>query len=125
MNEILVEKIDLLAILEENRKKHQDEYQHALEGWRAIISNEIGLCIEQLRIDKSEIESGNKNTRVKPIEFEYDPPVSHDHDYRRAIDMLNMHTDSKIALRTPEYRQYVEDDWDWRKPWTNRNSRYM
>jgi hypothetical protein len=103
MDIIKVKKSELLTIVENNRKKHKEEYLESSKAFRAkaaeVISNELDNII--LGKDFS-------------IQFNLMKPVSYLKEYDLAIKMLQMSIDDEVELDRSEFAQLVNDEWHWK-----------
>lgn len=105
---------DLLEILKTNRERHAELYAEAVEGYCSK-----GVTALQEKIQKL--------TALEPVHiavYNCDPPENHTADYDRVIAMLSRTMDTDIKLDEEQYRQLVDDDWDWSRGWANRNSEF-
>lgn len=113
MESIKVKKEELLNVLRENRTKHRQIFEEAIEGYRKTVIAEF-----ERRLDDA------KAGRKIDIRFTLPQPVDQTKDYDRAIGMLEMTIDDVIHLEEIEYRQYVMDDWSWKQSFLTSNSTY-
>src|SRR6266508_2777285 len=96
----------VLARLQSNRAKHRSIFEQAIERFRAEAVQRLGERIDQIKAGTS------TNTYVSmPV------PEDHTDDYDRAIRMLELHTSDTIVMKESTYRQFYEDDWDWKERW--------
>src|SRR3954471_7210545 len=114
MNEIIVEKKDLLAKLKENRKNHRKVFEAALAGYRQT-------AIEEL---EKRLEDARKGKRID-ILIRLHEPVDQTKDYDRAIAMLEMDIGDKVELDANQFSQFVLDDWAWKNQFTASNTAYL
>lgn len=110
---IMVSKDELLEVLKTNREKHRGLYEKAWAGYCKLTEEEL---VEKLARIK-------KGRRIDPF-FGNQPPVDHTNDYGDVIDMLGMALDDKIELTQQQFKQYVKDDWGWKREWTTSNTKY-
>jgi hypothetical protein len=103
INEMTIEKIDLLERLIANRTRHQRDYEMMLENYQFAI-------IEKLQEYSEEYHKGN----FVDLDF-LSKPVRHTDDYDAIIDMLEMSSDTEFKLSTHEHRQYCLDQWEWKR----------
>jgi len=103
MQQIRVNKTELLETLEQNRTDHQTIYQEAVAGFRAKVLAELEEQIEALRDGDS----------VKDVTLRRMAPRDYTRNYDRAIGMIKMSVDEHIVLEENDFAQYVQDDWDW------------
>ena len=113
MREIKVSKKKLINILKDNRKRHIRLFEETWAGYEMDVQEWFTQQLENL-------EDGIKFQTI----FEGEVPESHETDYDRIIGMLELDTDSEVILNTPEYTNYVDDDWSWKKSFSHLNSTY-
>lgn len=104
---------EVLARLRENRDKHKGMVEEARVGY--LKRAEAAL---QAKLD--EIRSG----RVKTVYVTLNAPQDMTTVYDTAIEMLTMHTGETITLSGSEFRQLVQDEWDWSDDFLAKNARY-
>jgi hypothetical protein len=106
-----VNKEKLLAALTENRAKHVETYNDALDGYYAAVAEFYAEQASQAKAHKK-VESY----------LPYSRPQNHSDDYDRVIGMLQWHTAENFDLTEQEYSSYVMDNWAWTGEWRD-NSR--
>jgi hypothetical protein len=103
MNEVIVEKARLLAVLKENRKNHADTLEKAISGYRKAWEDLLERTLQEVR------NGGNIDHGLSlPL------PMDHRRDYDRAIKMLEMSTEDKIVISEKDFQRYVMDEWEWK-----------
>jgi len=103
MENIKVNKQELLTIVKENRKKHKKEYSESIKAYRVKVGD---LLTQELQ----KIVSGDKfNARFDVIK-----PESHEKEYDLSIKMLEMSVDENIDIDQHTFNQLVNDEWDWK-----------
>jgi len=100
--QISVERDKLIGILKTNREKHEAEYKKAVEGYKKTL-------VTHAKANLDRAESGKH-----PNHFPHQRPVGYLPQYDRALGMLELTTDTKVALSAWDYARFVEDDWDWK-----------
>lgn len=113
MKETTVNKSELLAILKENRSKHRDIFLRAQEGFRSKV-------IETLEKTLKDARDGKKF----PGSIEIPEPEDRTCDYDRAIKMIEMDVGNAIKLEETDFKQFVMDDWHWKRSFFASNVRY-
>lgn len=100
MDDVTVSKESLLKILKENKEKHVQIFNDAIEGarvqYRQLLEKELG-----------KLERGRAVTASVNIPL----PTNHEEQYDEVIEMLNMSVDEEITLRRHEFQQYIQDKW--------------
>ncbi len=115
MQPIVVRKSDLKTKLAANLGKHQAEFQSALAGFYKVLSQKL---TEKL----SDIEMG-KDVAAQ-VSMPAIKPVSHAEDYERALQMLDWEIREDIMLDEDEFKNLVEDKWQWRESFSSSSSSY-
>lgn len=111
---VTVNKAQLIAAIRDNREQHRQQFELALEGWHAD-------ALERLNKLKQELSKGKRfNVAINLL-----MPEDHTPDYDLVLKMLTMHLADTVTIPTQEFRQYVMDDWSWKRQWTNSNSAYV
>lgn len=105
---ITVSKAGLLTKLIENRDKHREVFEDALDGYYAEIIKALESQMQRVR-----------NKKKPDLLFPYRIPRDHTGDYDRVIGMLGMHQGDSFDLTEAEYAQYVDDNWGWSGEWRN------
>lgn len=113
MQEITVNKEELLAKLRENRAKHRTVFEAALAGWR-------DEALARLEEKVAALKAG----RFPEIKLLVTMPQDHTKDYDRIIMMVEMHTSSTFRLSEYDFQSYVMDDWDWKRQFIKTSSTY-
>lgn len=113
MNEIKVNKTELLAALTKNRTEHREIFLEAQENYRKAVIAELERSLADAR--------AGRQIRVN---ITLVSPVDQTKDYDRAIRMLHMSMDNIIELDQQEFSSYVLDDWSWKRQFTASNINY-
>lgn len=101
METVKVSKEELLTKLRENREKHIQLFDDAMEGYYVEAKKKLNSAINKL--DKKD---------KKPIQSIYfDVPKSHEKEYNKVIKMLEMSVSDEITLKQHEFDMYVLDEW--------------
>ena len=104
-----VDKTFLLNTLKENREHHQTMADEALLGYKDATETLLRATLnEAMEVDFSE--------RVYVNVY---PPCDHLSDYDTVIGMLEASVDDTLELDFIQYRNFVEDEWDWSQNWVN------
>ena len=111
---ITVKKDELLSQLRENRSKHYEIFVEAQKGYREDIIKELDAMLHEARSGKS------IRRAVALIE-----PQDHTRDYDRIIRMLEMSVTNTVFINEQEFAQYVQDDWGWKRAFTESASNYL
>src|SRR4051812_30302892 len=119
MRSVNVSKEKLIWILQKNKKKHIKEYETAVPVYKNLIEDKI----EDLYDLKGQKDPEYLKRLAQNI-ASLRTPVSHKEDYDRAIAMLDMSVDESIVLEESEFRNYVEDEWNWSREVAASNTMY-
>lgn len=102
MQNITVDKTELLNKLRANRGDHRSIFEEALNGFAAEVTAELTEAIESIRAGR------RRDIKVwRPV------PKDHTSDYDRALAMVQMSIGQTITLSEADFAQYVMDDWGW------------
>jgi hypothetical protein len=113
MKPINVDKDMLLKVLQENRAKHRTVFEDALTGYSREASKVLQDYLKAIRMGKT-----------PDIHIILDRPEDHTRDYDRVIGMLTMHLGTTFELDETSYKQYVDDDWAWKRQWIDTSNQY-
>ena len=102
--EVTVKREELLERLQENREKHEQEFNQAISQWQ----NELQSSIESIK-PNAEFEFPQSLEQLRD-----DCPVSHVNDYDQAIDMFGMCVTEEIKLDSDAFNTFCRDEWGWK-----------
>jgi len=113
MQNVEVQKGELLQIVQTNRANHRDIFEEALVGYHKALTE----ALEQRLAD---VKAG------RPVKLYFDLPEPKDQtkDYDRVVRMIEMSVNDHITLTQEEFAQYVMDDWRWRAEFIETTSNY-
>lgn len=114
MQQVKVERDELLRKVKANRDSHRDLFLKAQEGYRAKVIEELDRML-------SEARKGGKILRAISLP----EPIDHTSDYNTVVAMLEMSVDKEIELAQHEFQQYVLDNWAWSQLANITNSSYV
>lgn len=116
MNEVRVNKNELIEILTKNRAEHRDLFLEAQKKYRLIM---VRMLDEELMMARNEQPFNVVNlVRVQA-------PQDHTADYDRALLMLRMSVDDAIVIDRREFTNFVQDRWGWSKGWADTVKGYV
>jgi len=99
---------ELLAKLRTNRAAHVADYEESAAGFQ-------NLCVIELRKRARKIAAEKMDgPRQHWMTFGMRPPVNHERDYTQLIEMLEMAQETEIKLDGSQFRQWVQDEWEWK-----------
>lgn len=106
MDQVRVHKDELTEIVKENREKHRELFEQAVEGYRKRAEEILVEHIERIQAGK-----------VEQVRVSLPAPEDHTEDYDRVLRMLDMSIDDEISLEAHDFQRYVMDDWSWKREW--------
>ncbi|MEQ3693190.1 MAG: hypothetical protein ABNH16_07145 [Thalassolituus sp.] len=104
MNEVKLNKIDLLQVLKDNLAKHTAEVAE-------LRSERTGKVLDHM---ESELEKALSDANYQPVTKDFPMIESHEGDYKKVIRMVEMSVDEAITLDSRSFDQYVMDNWAWK-----------
>lgn len=125
MNQIVVEKEKLLNILKENKEQHIKDYKEAMKGYRVGVVAGLEKLVDTAKDFVKEVEDALEDARnggEMKVVFRLElwapfndliKPESHEEEYKLAFDMIELDVDTKVELTKGEFKQFVNDEWDW------------
>lgn len=113
MQEIEVNKDELLTIMKSNRQDHHAIVVEAQAGFR-------GKVIE--RLDEM-LKLASEGKRID-INVGLVMPEDHTQEYDTIIGMLELDIHDTIELDQSQYQQWVQDRWGWQRSFTTSNAYY-
>jgi len=93
---------ELLAKLRENAANHKKIVEEARAGYVEKAKAAVAAKLDELKAGK-----------VVALSFHLAPPQDFSEVYKTTIGMLDMSKDETITLTADEFRQLVQDEWDW------------
>lgn len=114
MQSVVINKPDLLKVLQENRAAHREFFERAIDGWQILVQKKIEEIVERAKAGDYE-----------HVFYQMVRPEDHTKDYDRAIRMLELDIHDTVRLAEAEFATYVQDDWGWKKQWATSNSAYF
>ena len=114
---IRVTKSNLLEALKANLKKHTEEFKVSMDGY-------TNLCIKELRRRAGKIKADKAGVPNTWLHFSMSCPSSHEDDYERLIGMLELAEDEEFEITASQYRQWVQDEWEWKSQHVMSNALY-
>ncbi len=128
---VVVDRIKLIATLENNLTKHVQEHSEAMAGYKDALSSKIDSAFEsaKTKLDRLHVEAKAKVaaltdeeitksrdhfTLIDGVTVEMKVPRSYASEYEAAIDMAKWDTRETLELTSAEFSCFVRDQWDWK-----------
>ena len=115
MNEVKVNKGELLTILRKNLEIHSVEHAELMVEYKKAITKEIAK--QHKRAQKGLLPILSKLNKIEK-------PNSYAEYYTEAIAMLEMSVDDELVLTAHQFKQYVLDEWSWTNSFAMTKSAY-
>jgi len=103
---ITVKKTDLLARIRKNRDAHVVAHEEAMRGYRTALKETLQRA--HLRAADGDLFEDERIVELP------DYPRSHEADYARVIDALEMAQEENLDLPMDEFARYARDEWSWK-----------
>lgn len=116
MNEIKMNRLELLEIVKGNSVKHIAAYNESVQDYLALV-----LKATQAALKTAKTGDLEKIKRIKPIPAS---PKSYEDSYRRGIRMLELSVDDVIEVQEDVFNQLVLDEWQWKHAFEASSSMY-
>lgn len=108
-----VKKAELLEKLKKNRTAHAQIVREARDGYVEKAAAALRKRLDDLRKGK-----------IVALSFSLRPPLDYTETYDTTIHMLEMNQAESVVLEADEFRQLVEDRWDWTGDFIGQNKMY-
>jgi len=137
-----VDRLELVAVLEGNLKKHIAEYNEAKAGYKTVLSTKIE---EEFNRAKKQLAKDRKRALQKVAELtdeqidkqpeyitvvpgntvEMAVPRSYAKEYEAALDMARADKRDTLELTMPEFNCFWRDEWDWKSEFDTVSKLYV
>lgn len=140
LQKIKVSKTELLGIVIDNKKKHDEIYEAAKKGYwvdaKEFLLKHQKDQLEQLKKNylretkdlKKQVAKELKMVEQKKkdgyVYMRKPFPENHSDDYQGTISRLKLSVDPEIELENAEFDCYVRNKWQWRNSFLSTNSTY-
>ena len=104
MNEVKVNKAQLLSVMGKNLAKHKEDIKELLEERRTQLTEYFEGAVSKMARDKN----------YQPAGKNFPLPEDKSESYERAIRMAEMSVDEELTLSQNEFHQLVLDNWHWK-----------
>lgn len=101
---ITVARDDLLVALRRNLEVHKSEYLEAFEDYKKILKESL----------KKALQNAEANNFEK-VDVQIAKPQNHEADYQRAIDMIEVSTNTEFTIDGDSYAAYFKNEWPWKR----------
>lgn len=113
MQQVTLDKGQLLNIIRKNRELHVSEYRETYEGWLHQLEEHARVVVDKITEAKLQY-SQNHEPRLRCPSFgQLGEPESYESEYDRAARMLELSVDDHIVLTREEFSNFVLDEWRW------------
>lgn len=114
MRTVTVDRHEFIARVQANRNAHRAVFEHALDGYRQRLIDELERRIRDLR-------------KGRWVEQHIGLPEPEDHtdDYDRVLAMAEMSIDDTLELDESEFAMYVMDQWSWKQNFADSTLSYL
>lgn len=106
-------KSEVLERLKKNRETHAGLVKEARTGY-----------IERARAELMKKLDSLKSGKLVSVYVSLSVPLDYTSHYDTVISMLEEHTEDHIQLKATEFRNFMEDKWDWRGQFIGTNKAY-
>jgi hypothetical protein len=113
MDNITVDKQQLIEIISVNRDNHRSQFEEAFGRFKAEVEKNLAERLK--KIQKGKIPS---------LIIKLPVPVDHTTDYNRVIRMLELSVNDQIDLSEDDAAMYVMDEWDWSRQFAAMSASY-
>lgn len=115
MNNVKMDRLELLKIVKENAVKHVADYDEAVADYKVAV----------VKVAKANLKIANTGDLEK-FNFQRMPaaPVNYADNYSRAIRMLELSVESIIDVEEHIFNQLVLDEWSWKQGFVAQSALY-
>ena len=109
-----VNRLKMLETLRANRDRHAEIVKEAQAGYIVAAQKAVEKC----RVDLTQGKVVSIQKYVLSV------PVDYRSAYDTVITMLEWSQDEMITLAADEFRQFIQDQWDWKDGFVSSNAAY-
>lgn len=113
MEQVKVNKNDLLEKLRKNRAEHREIFEEASQAFRKKV----------IQVLDERLADAREGKRIV-LRMDLVQPMDQTEEYDQAITMCEMSVDNEIILSYDNFRNYILDKWSWRDQFIASNARY-
>lgn len=147
MNQVVVNRTDLLGKLVENKARHDALFKVAVEGYWKLAATKVADKEETFyeKVAKLRKEASVQFKSVAEMVEKRQPlpasiyvpsvsldgslglayPENHSREYDRAIEMMKMSVHAEVTLTVAEFDAYVMNEWTWKAAFLGSTSAYI
>lgn len=107
MRSVKVNKVELMKILQDNKKKHIKEFDESVKDYK-----KAALKVAKEHVDLAKSGDLDKIAKIRAMPQR---PASYEDSYNRAIRMMELSVDDVIELEEQIFNQLVLDEWMWKQ----------
>ena len=115
MNDIKVNKAELVDQVKRNRDAHRQKFLDAQVIYRARVIDELDSRLMEARKPGGRIDLG----------FHLPEPVDYTSEYDQALAMLDWELADEVTLDQDTFRQLVLNQWHWAKHFAQNTGSYL
>ncbi len=116
MRSVKVNKVELMKILQDNKKKHIKEFDESVKDYK-----KAALKVAKEHVDLAKSGDLDKIAKIRAMPQR---PASYEDSYNRAIRMMELSVDEVIELEEQIFNQLVLDEWMWKTAFTASSALY-
>lgn len=105
MKNITVSKEELVSALTANRTQHVIDYNDSMAGYWEQAEKRAQRLLEQVKAKRTD----------EYLHIDLQRPESHEKDYDTALEMLEWHENDTIEVSQSEFKQFIQDEWSWKR----------
>ncbi len=110
----VVNRLELLKQVRANLEKHK----------KVVAEAVIGFNKKRIALLKKELYRAENKPKTESLSLSLTRPVDHSEQYATVIQMLEWSNEEKVELSPDEFRQLVQDEWNWTNQFVTVNSGY-
>jgi hypothetical protein len=105
---VTIPKATILERLKANLEKHKTVLKETAENYDSVRISAIEKALAMAKEGKDP-----KHALIAAAQLS--KPASHVREYQVAIGMLENSTTTELIMDSTMYRQYMDDEWDWKR----------
>lgn len=139
---VKVNRLNLIAHLADNLKKHCEEYDESLQGYKQTLIEKIEEAEKSVKDDlhKQIIKLTEDLVDIKLDDISNQPdyfdvltkshsvllevPKSYVEQYEKAMTMFHWDVQDEVELTSDEVDRYINDNWEWKQAFLRTSAVY-